>query len=320
MLTLLPRLFAFALCALCAAPTEASDVAEPRRIALSFDDAPRGDTAMLSGRERTDRLIAGLQEVEVEGVLFFVTTHHLDSVEDGEQRLRDYVAAGHRLANHSHQHLWLSRTEVRDYLDDIDEARQRLSTLPGVLPLFRFPFLDEGRDAARRDTVRSALDDRGLTNGYVTVDTYDWYLDLLLQQAREAGRTVDMNRLRSLYVETLVEAVEFYDGIAQRHLGRSPAHVLLLHENDLAAMYVPDLVRTLQQRGWQIIPAEAAYQDPIAQVLPDTLFLGQGRVAALARLQGVPAPELVNRWEDESALSAQFESRVLSGSDIELRP
>lgn len=297
---------------LLAGAVQASDQAPLRgRIALTFDDAPRADSAMLSGTERSRRLIEGLRESGVEGALFFVITQGLEAHPERAQRLRDYVGAGHFLANHSHSHAWLSRSTVEDYLADIDQARRRLAEFESVLPFYRFPFLDEGRDQMRRDALCAGLAERGLKNGYVTIDNYDWYLDALANRAQAAGKQLDHTALRKLYVEMLIDAVEFYDRIAQRYLSRSPDHVLLLHENDIAALFIGDLVRALRERGWQIISADEAYRDAIAEQIPDTLFNGQGRVAALAHQQGATKSDLVHPLEDEAALDLAFARAVI---------
>ena len=283
-----------------------------RRIALTFDDAPRGDGPFLSGEERTDKLIAALADVGADGAMFFVTTENLDARGDnGAERIRRYVDAGHVLGNHSHDHMRLWKNDVETYVADIDLASGKLSVFDNVVPYFRFPFLDEGREVKKRDAVRAALADRGLSNGYVTVDNYDWYMVSLASEAHEAGHDVDMAKLRDAYVELLVDAVEFYDAIAVESLGRSPAHTLLLHENDLAALFVDDLVRALQARGWTIVPALAAYEDPISQHEPDTLFLGQGRIAALAHEAGRARADLVHLTENETMLREEFLRRGL---------
>ena len=45
----------------------------------------------------------------------------------------------------------------------------------------------------------------------------------------------------------------------------SPAHVMLLHETDLAAFYITDLVAALKTKGWTIITNDEAYDTPSAQ-------------------------------------------------------
>ena len=139
------------------------------------------------------------------------------------------------------------------------------------------------------------------------MDTFDWYMNALAAEAVSKGHPLDMDALGAGYVETLVSDVEFHDSIAQAALGRSPAHVLLLHENDLAAMFVGDLVNELRKGGWEIISAEDAYADPVSANVPDTLFNGQGRVAAIAYAKGLyKRSELIAPDEDEDWLRADF--------------
>lgn len=291
-----------------------SPAAAQKRIALTFDDVPRARDSFLTPDERTGRLIAALRTARVPQAAFFVTTGNLDRPDGagGEARIAAYVAAGHVIGNHSHSHLWATRTPVADYLADLDRAARWLNGRPGTRPWYRFPFLDEGRDTPeRRDALRAALRERDLVSGYVTVDSYDWYLDQLVDRAAAAGATIDRDALRDLYVEMIVGTADFNDRIAVETLGRSPAHVMLLHETDLAALYIADAVAALRADGWEIVGIDAAYADPIASQEPDSMFLGAGRVAGLANAAGRPRAELVPRWNEESVISALFNERVL---------
>ncbi|MGQ0660415.1 polysaccharide deacetylase family protein, partial [Sphingosinicella sp.] len=182
----------------------AAPAAAQRRIALTFDDVPRSRGAFFSPDERTRLLIAALRHARVSQAAFFVTTGNLDRPDGagGEARIAAYVAAGHVIGNHSHSHLWATRTPVETYVADLDRAAAWLSGRPGWRPWYRFPFLDEGRDTPeRRDALRLALARRGLSSGYVTVDSYDWHLESLTNRAVRAGQTIDRDALRQLYVD-----------------------------------------------------------------------------------------------------------------------
>lgn len=292
----------------------AMPAAAQKRIALSFDDVPRHPGAFFTPDERTAELIAALRRGGVCQAGFFVTTGHLAKPygAGGDKRIDAYVAAGHVIANHSVTHPWLSRTSVEDYVAEIDRAETWLASRPGHRPWYRFPFLDEaGRDTEKRDAVRAALKQRGLRNAYVTIDNYDWHLDALASKAKRDGTPIDMDALRDLYVETLVDTADFYDRIAVETLGRSPVHVLLLHETDIAAMFVDDLAVGLRKAGWEVVSIDEAYRDPIAASEPDTWFLGEGRVSALAQMKGREPASLVHERTDEDALSKLFAERVL---------
>ena len=277
-----------------------------KQIALTFDDAPRPDQ-FLSSEDRTDQLLAALADVGVAQVMFFVTGKHL---RERPEAMTKYQNAGHLVANHSDQHLWLHKTPVVNYQIDLIQAHEQLKRFENFRPYFRFPYLDEGRDRESHEAMREFLLNQGYQNGYVTVDNYDWYLEKLFQDAKKAGQKVDMASMRQLYIDVLWGAIQFYDEIAVTHLGRSPKHVLLLHDNDLAAMFIDDLVLFLRGQGWEIIGPEEAYTDPIAKQVPNTLFNGQGRVAALARDQGVAYDALIHPAESEAVLEDMFQQVI----------
>ena len=305
---------ALSLLAGCLLAIGANSASAAKRIALSFDDVPRLQGAYFTPDERTRRLIAALRRARVSQAAFFITTGNLDQPygAGGEARIDAYVRAGHVLGNHSHSHLWATRTPVADYVADLDRAAQWLSGRAGWRPWYRFPYLDEGRDTReRRDALRRALAQRGLSSGYVTVDSYDWFLDNLSNQARTAGRTVDRDGLRALYVDIIVNAANHAERLAVATLGRSPAHMMLLHETDLAALYIADAVAALRRDGWEIVTADEAFRDPIAAIEPDTMFLGAGRVTGIAAARGGEPRSLVTQWNEEDFITREFNRRVL---------
>lgn len=280
-----------------------------QEIAITFDDAPTSSSTIFEGMDRTTRIIEQLRSAGVPEVLFFVITKQIDSV--GQARLHRYTGAGHRIANHTQSHQWIHRMGCKNYLDDISKAHELLRTMPGYVPLFRYPFLDEGRSRPVRDSIRNHLDSLGLKNGYVTIDNYDWYINTLVNRAKTENAAIDYDKLRDFYIEHIWNSIRFYDAIAQRAIGRSPKHVLLLHENDLSAMFIGDLIRYLREQGWKIISPTEAFTDPIAEVIPDVLFNGQGRVGAIAFSMGIPAKELVQESEDEEWLAREIKARSI---------
>lgn len=290
---------------------------QDKRVALTFDDVPRNAGAFLTPDERTERLIAGLKRAGVKQAAFFINPAHLSEPDgaNGEAHIAAYVRAGHVIANHSLSHPHLNAMDASAYLADVDRAAAWLEGRPGYRPWFRYPFLDEGGpDKAKRDAVRAGLAARGLTNGYVTTDGSDWNMEALTIAAVKAGKPVDRQALKALYVETLVGAANFYDGLARRTLGRSPAHVMLMHETDLAALWIVDLVAALRKDGWTIITADEAYRDPIARAQPDTPSAQGTLTEQLAWERGLPAPRWYDR-DDTKIANRLFAERVLHEKD-----
>ncbi|HEV2600431.1 polysaccharide deacetylase family protein [Sphingopyxis sp.] len=288
--------------------------AAQKMIALSFDDAPRGRGAFFTPDERTQRIIAELKKADAPQAVFFVNPAAIGQGDGvgGAERIAAYVAAGHVIANHSNTHPHLGATTADAYLADIDAAEAWLKGRPSYRPWFRFPFLDEGgKDKVKRDAVRAGLAARGLRNGYVTAESSDWHLETLTREAVQAGKPVDRAALGDLYVTWHVEAADFADGLLQQVTGRQPVQVMLLHETDLAALYIGDLVRALRRAGWTVVSADAAYADPLGQEMPDVPAANGTLTEALAWAAGVPAPRWY-RYNQTDLATTVFREQVLS--------
>jgi peptidoglycan/xylan/chitin deacetylase (PgdA/CDA1 family) len=291
----------------------AAPAAADKRIALTFDDVPRGRGAFFTPDQRTIRLIAGLHKAGVKQAAFYLVPGQIghDDGIGGEERIQAYVAAGHVIADHSFTHPHLSELSVADYMANVDKAEAYLKGREGRRPWFRYPFLDEGQeDKAKVAAVRAALKARGLHNGYATVDGSDWYIEAMTADAIAAGKKIDMDGLRSLYVTTMVGAADFADSLALKTWRRRPAQVIVLHETDIAALFIPDLVEALRKDGWKIVTADEAYADPISKLAPNVPSANGTLLELAAWEKGIPKPRWYER-NDMALAKRLFDEQVL---------
>ncbi|MBL7395787.1 polysaccharide deacetylase, partial [Escherichia coli] len=151
---------------------------------------------------------------------------------------------------------------------------------------------------------------RGMMNGYATIDGSDWNLEGQAIAARKAGKAIDMEALRDLYVETHVQSADFGDDLARRALGRSPAHILLLHETDMAGLFLGDLIDALRKDGWEIIGADEAYADPMHRERPDVAWTAGTMIEQIAWEKKLAKPRWYER-NDVRIANALFADRVL---------
>ena len=197
------------------------------------------------------------------------------------------------------------------FMANVDKAETWLKGREGRRPWFRYPFLDEGGDdKAKVAAVRAALKERGLQNGYATVDGSDWNIESQVADAVRAGKKIDMDALRDLYVSTMVGAADFADQLAQKTWDRQPAQVIVLHETDVAALFIADLAHALRKDGWTIITADEAYADPISRLAPNVTSANGTLVELAAWEKGVPKPRWYERNDIEFA-NRLFRERVL---------
>jgi peptidoglycan-N-acetylglucosamine deacetylase len=298
---------------LCLSLLAASAAHADKRIALTFDDIPRHKGAFFTPDERAKRIIDALRQAKVRQAAFFVNPGNLSKPDGqgGEARIAAYVAAGHVIANHTFSHKGMELSSAEQFLADVDAAEVWLKDRPGHRAWMRFPYLNEGgADKAKRDAVRAGLAARGLRNGYVTADGSDWFLDDLVIKAKADGKEIDMEQLRRLYVSMHLSSAETQENLARRTIGRSPAHVMLMHETDLAALFLTDLVAELRRLGWRIIPADEAYRDDLKNAFPDVPNARGDLISAMAVEKNVQWP-IWPIWIHPGIADPIFNQRVI---------
>ncbi|WP_196139563.1 polysaccharide deacetylase family protein [Aliikangiella sp. G2MR2-5] len=284
-----------------------------KEIALTFDDSPRFATGYFSGSERAKKLIRTLKQHEVQQVAFFSVSKRLD--EEGISRLKMYSDAGHIIANHTHTHSDFNQLSLEEYSQDFEQADLLLRQFDNYRKWFRFPYLREGDTLKKRDGFRRLLKENGFRNAYITLNNYDWYMEGLFQKAIVQGEEISLDKMRDYYIDVLMQSIEHYDQLAVKHLGRSPRHVLLLHEMDISALFIGNLVDELRSNGWKIISPQDAYEDPIAQYQTSNIFkFNPGRIGEIAKDKGQKR-QLWHSSLSEEYLKAKFETEVLSKAD-----
>lgn len=170
--------------------------------ALTFDDGPCDGS--------TDALLQALDAVGAVATMF-----NLGSRAHRHPTLvRDQVAAGHSVGNHTRSHFRLPLLSDDEVRRELASTQRTVQVLTGRLPtLFRPPYGDTD------ERVAAAASEHGLTEVLWTVDSRDW-----------AGASAD----------EIVAAAQTLE----------PGGVLLLHDGyDTTIEAVPRIVTTLAQRG-----------------------------------------------------------------------
>ena len=276
------------------------------QIALTFDDVPLPGNSLMVGEEVTNEIIQTLKSKKVDDALFFITSKNIIN-EKALGRLGRYASEGFHLGNHSHSHLSANKITPSEYLADFYTSHLITKNLDGLLKFHRHPYLHQGLDEATRRRIYDGLVGYGYQVGYVTIDNFDWYINSKAAKEFDSGKIINYEKLKRLYIDVLWASIQFYDSIANKVLDRSPKHILLLHENPLAAMFLGDLIDHIRAQGWEIISPQEAYKDPIsAMYSPGFQFTNQGRIAAIAHSIGVEKEFLRHPSENTDYLDRKF--------------
>jgi peptidoglycan-N-acetylglucosamine deacetylase len=252
-----------------------------KEIAFSFDDAPGWNTHHFSADERADVLIKKLKALEIPSVAIFSNPCNGKDRESTLRQLEKFKQYGHMIANHTCSHPRLDDVGFERFSENIAEADRFLQKLLPSQKFFRFPYLNEGRDEEVRDQVRNWLGKNGYRNGMVSIDNDDYIVSAKINEAKRLGKNIDYKGVEKIFLSHLLGAVEFYDDLAVKRLGRSPKHVLLLHEVDATVLYLDSLVNNLRANGWKIISIEEAYKDPIYLRQPKNTYANNGIISQL---------------------------------------
>lgn len=260
---------------------------QAQTVALTFDDGfdPLKEPAAPSWNRQ---ILETLRDAGVTSMVFptLVRTGRAQ----GLDLIRDWARAGHAVGNHTSRHRSLGSPQVplADFIGDVEEADAVLSRLPGWTKMLRFPYLKEGNTLAKRDGMRLWMQAAGYRAAPVSIDASDWYYNQVYAAWLNEGNADKADRVKAAYIEHLLDRAAYYDGLARRVLGRSPAHVMLLHTSRINAAALGELIAAFRERGWAFIAAKAAFEDPIYTVQIDTLPAGESVVWASAKAAQVP--------------------------------
>lgn len=233
-----------------------------RDIAITIDDHPMPDGPLFSIEQRTAKFAAACEKHACVAAFFCIGK--CCKTESETASLNVLGSCGHFLANHSMTHRHLSRMPLVEWETEVRETDLLLTQFPNKKKWFRYPFLDYGNRSdlggSREKAIAAyqVLEKLGYLEGYVTVNTFDWHINARLQQAIVEGMHIDYVALKQLYLSLLREWCTYYAELYNRLIVEKITHTLLLHANDLNAMYLDDILHMLRDAGWTVVSPENA--------------------------------------------------------------
>jgi peptidoglycan/xylan/chitin deacetylase (PgdA/CDA1 family) len=258
--------------------------AAARSIAFTFDDGPdMGEATVLDAAQRNEAILRQLSSAHLKSILFVTRT---DADPARNALIREWEEQGHQIGNHTATHLSLDEVAVARFEEDFLRCDLAIRDLPGFTPRFRFPYLKEGDTREKRDDFRAFLDAHGYQIGEVSVDASDWYYNQRLIARLKRRPHADLAPYRTAYLAHLLDRARYYDGLSNAVLGRSVLHVLLLHHNLVNALFLGDVIRMFEERGFTPIDAQVAFADPVYALRPDIVPAGESILWALAKQRG----------------------------------
>lgn len=257
-------------------------------VSFTFDDGKTSDEAGILFKDWNRMILSHLADENLKAIFFITGENKL--TEKGSFLLKSWDQEGHRIGNHSftHPNFNAENNNVQFFEDELEKTDVIISKFKNSINLFRFPYLKEGQNEAKVDSIRGVLSAHNYANGYVTIDASDWYVDQrLVNKINEVGfEKTDIEKYKDFYIRHILERSNFYENLSYEMNGRHIPHTLLLHHNLVSALFLDDLIKAYKEKGWEVLDAEKAYQDKIFDTIPQSIFAGESLIYSLAKQSG----------------------------------
>jgi len=233
-------------------------------IAITIDDLPvhapypPGVTPLAVNRQ----MIAALTAAHVPATAFVNAVNVKDA--GTLQALREWRAAGFTLGNHTWSHPHLSELMIPQFEEELTKDEPVLSKLGAGRDWrwFRYPFLDEGKDAAQRVAARRVLARHGYRVAGVTMSFSDWAFTGAYARCNASGDSKAVAMLERLYLQSARENLAASRDNARRLYGRDIPYVLLMHVSAMSAQMMPQVIKLYRGAGIRLVSLSEAERDP----------------------------------------------------------
>ncbi|HEY1605556.1 MAG TPA: polysaccharide deacetylase family protein [Allosphingosinicella sp.] len=269
----------------------------PPEIAFTFDDLPVHGP-LPAGETRlgiAEKIVAALNAAGISGVYGFVNGGFAEANPGSETVFPAWRQAGFPLGNHSWSHPNLNDLIAQDFEAQIARDEPLLQRIAGGADWhwFRFPFLQEGSDPAKRTEVRRFLASRGYHIAQVTMDFADYAYNEPYARCVAKGDQAAIARLEQAYLDSARENAGGFRTLSKALYGRDIPYVLLMHIGAFDAHMLVRLIALYRELGFRFVTLPEAERDPsyASDVDPSRPPEPVGLVAK-ARAKGISIPPL----------------------------
>jgi peptidoglycan/xylan/chitin deacetylase (PgdA/CDA1 family) len=283
----------------CATATHRQQVEAPL-LAITMDDLPvHGPLPPNETRASVgQRILAAFKAAGVPEVYGFVNGFQLEREPGSDAALTAWTAAGYPLGNHTWSHRNLNQVSAQEFESEITRNEATLQRFGGgeLRRWLRYPYLAEGNDAAKRDSVRAAIARHGYRIAAVTMDYSDWQWNDAYVRCLAPGREAGLAALEIAYLENVREAANRSRMLSRALYGRDIPYVLLTHIGTFNARMMPRVLEVYRQEGFRFTTLKAAQQDSVyRRDMDPSQPAGPSSLEGRARQRGLPIPPRTDR-------------------------
>lgn len=240
-----------------------------KKLCLTFDDFPMPDGAIYKSEERLDRMLEVLDAHKISATFFCIGSSCNQNL--ATKLLNKLSLHKQIIANHSLKHIHASTLTDLEFEKDLLDTDKLLKGFSTFNKWYRYPYLDYGDrchlggNAKKQGSLRKILNKHGYKDGFVTINTFDWYVNHKLRLALVQGQRVDYHALKTIYLDLLSQWINFYEKLYSHDFDqKSFCHSLLFHANDINALFLTDIISMIKKLGWDISHSQEAFTQKLS--------------------------------------------------------
>ena len=238
------------------------------RVAFTLDDIPMWPRSYppewTSTGQIMEEISVALVRHGIRQVYGFANSWSIVKHPELAEPMDKWVAAGHHVGNHTHNHFVLTEVGCEKYTQDIDSAEMHLAPWLGRAPsrFFRYTLCHWGETEEKRVRVARHLAELGLVPADVTSWWYEWHWNRAWRNARDREDDVAMTRLERNFIAACVAQLHYDHAALQQWFGREVPSISLGHTVPFFAKVADRLFGRLVDDGVEFISLEEAAADP----------------------------------------------------------
>jgi len=261
------------------------------QIAITVDDLPVHGSYPPGATPQhvADQMLAALRAAGVSGVYGFVNAVKVQDQPETERVLQGWRSAGMMLGNHGWSHRSLGDMSLAEFEHELVKDEDVLAKNAGQSDWhwLRYPFLDEGKDAAQRTGAREVLAKHGYRVAAVTMSFGDWQWTAPYARCRARHDSAAVAELERMYLAAAQESIAASRNASHKLFGRDVPYVLLMHVSAMSAHMMPQLLNLYRNAGFRFVSLPQAESDPAYRAFTDPRLPAPRSPQELAKAKGV---------------------------------
>jgi len=255
-----------------------------QRICITFDNLPAERNYSHEERaEINEKILTALKNHKANAAGFVIG----DNVEGDWKILVDWLEAGQTLGFMTSSGQDVDNVPVDMFLADITKGKEMIEDFIESYKqegrYFRFPFLHYGETPEEKKRIAKFLNDYDIKIAHATVVTEDFVYNLSLEKIVNSHDSLKIANFRDEYIAHILERLGYYESLAIDIMNRPIRHILQLRANRLNAMFLDDILTTLEEKGYKFISLGYALKDKVYK-RPDGYYDNRG-VSFLERIK-----------------------------------